>query len=99
MVAEVMNVRKVEKEELSSLKITTKDVLAGDEARQRLRSIYLTKAEKLGNSYKGKVKMYIGLEDGELISVETTIWHVDVDSISLKGGVHVPIKAIQEVEF
>jgi hypothetical protein len=96
---EITNYTRIEKEELVNFKITKLDVLSGDEVRQRLRNIYLTKAELLGNVYKGKVKMYIGLEDGNYVAVETTIWHVNDGFVSLKAGVSVPVKAIIGIEF
>ena len=99
MSTEITSYKKIEKEEIINFSITKEDVLAGDETRQRLRNIYLTKAERLGNVYKGKVKMYIGLEDGSFIAVETTIWHVNDGFVSLKAGISVPVTAIKEIEF
>ncbi|MEY3417554.1 MAG: hypothetical protein RL060_1666 [Bacteroidota bacterium] len=88
----------VQKEDLIDFKYAKKDVLV-DVAKQRLRSIYMKKAEMLGNSYKGKVKLTFVSEDEQFFAVETTIWAVNEEYISLKGGVNIPTKAVCEIEF
>lgn len=91
-------VKLVQKEDLVDFKYAKVDVIV-DVAKRRLRSIYMKKAEMLGNSYKGKVKLTFLSESNELFSVETTIWAVSEEYISLKGGVNIPTKSVCEIEF
>ena len=58
----------------------------------------LIEATRLGNSYKGKMR--IEFEDDEgLKAVETTIWATGQKYICLKGGVWMPISRIREVKI
>lgn len=91
-------IKQIEKEELVGIQFIKEDVLT-DPVKIRLRNIYLTKAERLGNGYKGKVKMTIVGKTGDFYLVETTIWAANEDYISLKGGISVPTKAIISIEF
>lgn len=98
MEAPPKRIKKVDRESLKNVKFSKDDVLL-DDIKKRLRSIYLKKAETLGNTYKGKVRMVIQTEDFDLIAVETTIWYVNESHISLKGGINVPTKSICEIQF
>lgn len=91
-------VKLVQKEDLTCFKFAKVDVLV-DDAKRRLRSIYMKKAELLGNGYKGKVKLIFLSETLEPHAVETTIWAVNEEYISLKGGVNIPTKSVCEIEF
>lgn len=91
-------IKLIEKEELSGILFAQHDVI-DDPVKIRLRDIYLQKAEKLGNAYKGKVKMVFITADGQYVAVRTTIWAADHDHITLKGGIHIPTRAIIDVEF
>jgi len=95
---EVQNIIILPKESLTEVKFAKEDVL-DTAAAKRLRSIYLKRAEMLGNNYKNKVKMYFKTSDNEIKGVETTIWAVDENYISLKGGISIPTKAVVAVEF
>lgn len=91
-------IKLIEKEELSDILFAQHDVI-DDPVKKRLREIYLQKAERLGNTYKGKVKMIFLTADGQLMAVRTTIWAADFDHITLKGGIHIPTRAILDVEI
>ncbi|WMJ75477.1 hypothetical protein RCC89_20280 [Cytophagaceae bacterium ABcell3] len=88
----------VEKESIGQLKFTKDDVLT-DPAQKRLRTIYLKKAEALGNGYKNKVKLVFQTDKSDLMAVETTIWSANDEFISLKGGLNIPTKSIVDIEF
>lgn len=92
------SVKLVQKEDLIDFKFAKGDVLV-DDAKRRLRSIYMKKAELLGNGYKGKVKLIFVSAENELYAVETTIWAVNEEYISLKGGINIPTKSVCEIEF
>lgn len=57
----------------------------------------LIEATRLGNSYKGKMR--IEFEDDECLkAVETTIWATGQKYICLKGGVWLPISRIRNIK-
>ena len=86
------------KEKLSEINFVREDVLQ-DPVKIRLRTIYLKKAEALGNTYKGKVKMIFKTNAGSVFGVETTIWSADENHITIKGGISIPTRSIIEIEF
>ena len=91
-------VKLLQKEDLVGFKYAKQDVLI-DITKRSLRSIYMKKAEILGNSYKGKVKLTFVSEEEQYFAVETTIRAVNEEYISLKGGVNIPTKSVCEIEF
>ena len=91
-------ITKIEKENIPDLKFKKEEVLT-DSDKQTRRKVNLSKAMTLGNGQKRKVKIYFELEQGEKNMVETTVWAVGQDFVTLKAGAMVPIHAITEVEF
>lgn len=55
-------------------------------------------AVRLGNEHKGKTTVTFTSKEG-LYQVETTIWSVTDEELSLKGGVHIPLKSITDIHF
>lgn len=88
----------IAKEELVNIQFAREDALE-DPVKIRLRSIYLQKAEKLGNIYKEKVSMMIKTREGKYLTVETTIWAASEEYITIKGGINIPTKAIFHIGF
>jgi hypothetical protein len=88
----------IEKEQLNKVTFSTRDVL-DDEIEKIKRKLSLDKSEKLGNNYKSKVKIYFTTVNNELLAVETTVWSVNSDNISLKSGVTIPIRSIVQIEY
>ncbi|MCP4521786.1 MAG: hypothetical protein GY827_08880 [Cytophagales bacterium] len=88
----------IEKENLHLFSFSTSDVLKSDLMKAK-RKLNIQKAVRLGNLYKGKVKIKFRNVKHELLSVHTTIWALGSDFISLKGGRAIPIKAIESIEF
>lgn len=88
----------IPKELLSQVKFTTQDVLKNDPARVRLRNVYLTKAQTMGNLFKHKVKIYFKTAEHELLAIETTIWSADEAFITVKGGA-IPTRAVWALEL
>ena len=93
-----MNITKIEKEVIPTLTFTKEDVLLKEED-VTVRKLSLARALTLGNGQKRKVKIYFELEKGEKNSVETTIWAVGEDFVTLKAGALIPVHAISEIEF
>jgi hypothetical protein len=55
-------------------------------------------AVRLGNEHKGKTAVTFISKEG-LFQVETTIWSVTENELSLKGGIHIPLKSITDIHF
>lgn len=56
----------------------------------------LIEATRLGNSYRGKMRIEF-FDDIGLKAVETTIWAAGSKFICLKGGVWIPISRIKKI--
>ncbi len=70
-----------------------------DDDRRRVRSYNLRKALKLGNIYKRKVTIHYMTLKGVVDKIETSVWAVGDQFISLKKGNTIPIHAIDYIEF
>lgn len=90
-------VKTIEKEELPTIKFVNYDVLNTNEERDTRRE-QVEKAMILGNSSKGKSKIFFMSQIG-LLDVETTVWAASDDVITLKGGLMIPLHAIQKIEL
>jgi len=51
----------------------------------------------LGNLLQTKVNIVFKDKSHKFYEVDTTVWAVGDKFVTLKGGVHVPINAIQEI--
>ncbi len=87
----------ITKEQISNFQFSKKEVLPTKED-QKIRMAGLQRAQTLGNLLQSKVKITFETADGFFYQVETTIWAVGNDFISLKGGMVLPISAIHKVE-
>ena len=91
-------ITKIEKEIIPTLSFKKEEVLS-DLADVTKRKLSLAKALTLGNGQKRKVKIFFELEKGEQNSVETTVWAVGEEFVTLKAGALIPVHAISEIEF
>ncbi len=92
MTKTVSTVNTVEKEAIEKLDFPAQDVLLLRERVEERRS-EVEKAMRLGNMFKGKVK--IVFEDSEgLKMVETTIWSLTDKNVVLKNGILLPIHRV-----
>ena len=87
----------VEKEQVERLTFPKGEVLGSKEA-IKIRSIKLENATRLGNIEHYKVKIVFGANEG-LMMIDTTVWAITNNYISLKGGVTLPIKRIYEINI
>lgn len=87
----------VQKEEISDYHFPKEEVVMDEVKRNELKA-KINKALKLGNGYKGKVKI-IFEDDQGLKKVETTIWGVTEKNILLKQTTIVPIRRIHDIKF
>jgi len=87
----------IEKEDIPNFHFVTYDVLDTKESRVD-RKAELEKAMILGNSEHVKYKIIFTTTDG-LKEVETTVWATTEENVTLKGGVIIPISAINKIRF
>ncbi len=86
----------IEKEAIANMHFPKGEVLTANTAIQA-RMQALTEACRLGNEFKGKTRIVFMSEQG-IREVNTTIWNVSEDAVSLKAGVFIPMHAIMYVE-
>jgi hypothetical protein len=72
--------------------------LPAQEDKSKLWKTELDYAVRLGNEHKGKTTVTFESTDGTY-QVQTTIWAVTEDGLSLKGGVNIPLKSITDIHF
>jgi hypothetical protein len=92
------NAKEVAKEDLNKISFSKVDVLASKDERRILEK-KIEKAVALGNNYKGKVRTYFKDSEGVTYFVETTLWSNDANDVTFKGGQHIPLKAIIDIDF
>jgi hypothetical protein len=88
----------IAKEQLGLFRFSPSEVLKG-EWEKVYRHFTLQRAERLGNSFKGKVRIFFRTHDNETKVVDTTVWATSDDYVSLKGGHSIPVRSILGVEF
>ena len=85
----------IEKEEIHGLNFPKEEVLKKQADRDN-RLATLKSATSVGNVSHTKVKIFFE-DDTQIWEVETTIWAVGDQNISLKYGLTIPIARIHEV--
>lgn len=90
-------VEKITKEQILDLKFCKKEVLIDDMARRK-RTFDLMRAQALGNLLKSKVNITFESADEKVYQVNTTVWAVGNQFVSLKCNTYIPINAILEVD-
>lgn len=88
----------MKKEDLKDVKFSHEEVVE-DPIRQKLRMADLYKAQALGNLEKLKVRIEFLLEDHSHRMVETTVWAVGENHLMLKGGINIPVRAIEHIQI
>ena len=88
----------IAKEQVSNFRFSATEVL-NRELERIYRLFSLRRAEKLGNSFKGKVRIFFRTHDNQTKAVDTTVWSATEDYVSLKGGASIPVRSILGVEF
>lgn len=86
------------KEVIGNLSFVQQDVL-GTLALRAERKYKLNRAMLLGNLYQIKVFIKFRDELNKLHRVETTVWAVFDKHVSVKSGMTIPIRAIEDIEF
>ncbi|UYZ60429.1 hypothetical protein [Hymenobacter latericus] len=88
----------VAKETIPTLRFPHEDVLP-TVAEQKVRRFDAERACALGNNYHGKLDIYFQTEDGRVKRVQTTVWAVHENYITLKAGITIPLNAIIGFDF
>jgi len=86
------------KEHISNLSFVQQDVLGTPQLKAE-RKYRLQRAMLLGNVYQNKVTIKFRDDLHILRKVDTTIWAVFEEHVSLKSGMIIPIRAIEDIEF
>lgn len=83
----------IEKESIDISKIKPADQNHTEELRGKLNS-----AQRLGNEFKSKADITFDTSEGPK-TVSTTVWSVTENYIQLKGGIHIPLKSLIDIDF
>jgi hypothetical protein len=88
---------RISKEQIPQLSFAKREVLSNlEERNERMSS--LNRSQTLGNLLQTKVKITFETADEQIYSVDTTVWAVGDEFISLKGGIHLPIHSILSID-
>lgn len=86
----------IPKEQIPTLSFGKKEVITDAEKRnERMHSLY--RSQTLGNLLQTKVKITFEAADEQVYLVDTTVWAVGDNFVSLKGGIYIPIHSILHV--
>ncbi len=88
-----MNVELIEKEAIEVDEIIPAETMLSEELLNKLST-----TSRLGNEFKGKVTITFNTKDGAK-KVSTTVWAVTEKFVQLKNNIHIPIKAIIDLDF
>lgn len=87
----------IEKENIPKLKNTfTTLIKTSAGIKKRLRLLQL--ARRLGNTFKGKVRITFCARH-TMYEVRTTVWNVTDKFVSFKGGVIIPVDSIDRIHL
>jgi len=87
----------IAKEQIPHLAVAKREVISNsDERTERMSSLY--RSQSLGNLLQTKVKITFETADEQVYLVDTTVWAVGDDFISLKGGIYLPIHSILHID-
>ena len=90
-------ITQLEKEKIAQLTFGKKEVLENpDERKTRMADLH--RAQTLGNLLQTKVKLIFETADRQIYQVETTVWAVGPEFVSLKGGIYLPINSIIQID-
>ncbi|MBS4072596.1 hypothetical protein ACFPIK_10070 [Algoriphagus aquatilis] len=90
-------ITQLEKEQIAQLTFGKREVLENpDERKARMADLH--RAQTLGNLLQTKVKLIFETADRQVFQVETTVWAVGQEFVSLKGGIYLPIQSILQVD-
>ena len=87
----------IQKEEIPNYHFVSYDVLDNNEDRINRRNS-LQQAMVLGNSEHHKLRLFFTTTEG-IKAVETTVWAATDDTVTLKGGVVIPVSCINKISF
>lgn len=83
----------IEKEQIKNLKLVK---VRTEPSKELIAKV--ARAERLGNSFKGKVTIIFETESGPK-KTETTVWNSTDEFIQLKGGLMIPLDSILDISY
>lgn len=90
-------ITQLEKEQIAQLTFGKREVLENlDDRKTRMADLH--RAQTLGNLLQTKVKLIFETSDRQVYQVETTVWAVGPEFVSLKGGIYLPINSIIQID-
>ncbi|MCU0401613.1 MAG: hypothetical protein MUE75_11515 [Algoriphagus sp.] len=90
-------ITQLEKEQIAQLTFGKREVLENlDDRKTRMADLH--RAQTLGNLLQTKVKLIFETADRQVYQVETTVWAVGPEFVSLKGGIYLPINSIIQID-
>lgn len=90
-------ITQLEKEQIAQLTFGKREVLENpDDKKTRMADLH--RAQTLGNLLQTKVKLIFETADRQVYQVETTVWAVGPEFVSLKGGIYLPINSILQID-
>ncbi len=90
-------VKLIEKEEIPNYKFISHEVLE-DPLQRKMRDEELGRGMTLGNTHHSKIRVHFATTEG-VMAVETTVWAATPESVSLKGGIFIPVHCILQVDI
>lgn len=94
----MLNLRKIELNDLKSLFFIERDILINPDAKKR-RNAQLQRAMTLSNLEHHTTGLVLALFSGELVEAFSDFVECTEDFVQLKGGVMIPVRAIVDVEL
>lgn len=91
-------ITEIEKEEIKNL-VFSDDDLFNDKKSIGQRRRDLERASALGAQSKSNIKIYFQDAEGKQYRTLATVWAATEQSVTLKGGILIPIKAIFKIGF
>lgn len=88
----------INKERISNLTFSKKDVLQDPDAKSR-RYYAANRATILSNTYRNKSIITFKTASGEKKRVEAALWGLDKDFVLLKSGMFLPLRSILEINY
>ncbi|RZK38803.1 MAG: hypothetical protein EOO57_03825 [Hymenobacter sp.] len=89
----------IDREQLTTLEYEHDDVLAGHPAEQQRRRADADRAVLLTNAHDNKTTIYFRTADGHTKRVRAKVLTAHTQYLTLKGDIHLPLRAVLGIEL
>ena len=93
------SIETVDRESLTALRYSHDDVLAGHPAEQQRRHFDANRAVQLTNAHDNKTTIYFRTDEGHTKRVRAKVLTAHAQYLTLKGDIHLPLRAVLGIEF